>query len=250
MEALSNDAEIEALSGDPVVRSHMAMTTATTGADAAWAGTVAALGAVNGRGIGVAIIDSGIADHPALRNRVVASVDFTDRAAAAAADEYGHGTHIAGIIAARSFSNTAEGAESGMAPAAHLINLKVLGADGSGQASDVIEAIDWAIRYRRQFGIRVLNLSLGTAPTQSYKDDPICQAVERAVKAGLVVVASAGNYGTNEKNQQIYGSITLARHLAVCDHGWRDSHAGHARTRAMTRSRRGVRRGRRWSTTS
>ncbi|MGE3492396.1 MAG: S8 family peptidase, partial [Vicinamibacterales bacterium] len=205
--ALAQDGEIDALSGDPVVRSHMALTTKTTGADAAWSGAVATLGAVNGRGIGVAIIDSGIADHPALKDRVVASVDFTSRRGRGR-DDYGHGTHIAGIIAARSFNRTAEGAEQGMAPAAHLISLKVLGADGSGQASDVIEAIDWAIRYRKSFGIRVLNLSLGAAPTQSYRDDPICQAVERAVKAGLVVVASAGNYGTNEKNQQIYGSVT------------------------------------------
>ena len=95
-----------------------------------------------------------------------------------------------------------------MAPAAHLINLKVLDADGSGEAADVIEAIDWAIRYRKQLGIRVLNLSLGAAPTQSYKDDPICQAVERAVKAGLVVVASAGNYGQTPDGKPVYGSIT------------------------------------------
>lgn len=66
-----------------------------------------------------------------------------------------------------------------MAPGAHLLNLKVLGADGSGQASDVIEAIDWAIENRQRYAIRVLNLSLGAAPTQSYRDDPLCQAVER-----------------------------------------------------------------------
>ncbi len=95
-----------------------------------------------------------------------------------------------------------------MAPAAHLINLKVLGNDGSGEAADLIEAIDWAIRYRKQFGIRVLNLSLGAAPTQSYKDDPICLAVERAVKAGLVVVASAGNYGQAPDGKLVFGSVT------------------------------------------
>ena len=205
--ALSNDPEVEALSGDGVVRSQMAVSTATTGAEAAWAGTVASLGSVNGRGIGVAILDSGIADHPALRDRVVASMNFTD-SEDDGRDEYGHGTHIAGIIAARSFKNSAEGAESGMAPAAHLINLKVLGADGSGRVSNVIEAIDWAIRYRKALGIRVLNLSLGAVPTQSYKDDPLGQAVKRAVEAGLVVVASAGNYGINDKGQLVYGCIT------------------------------------------
>ncbi len=167
---------------------------------------MATLGQVDGRGIGVAIIDSGIANHPALKGRVVANVDFTDQRGTGQ-DLYGHGTHIAGIIAARSFNNAAEGADSGMAPAAHLINLKVLGADGSGQASDVIAAIDFAIKYRKEFAIRVINLSLGAAPTQSYRDDPICQAVERAVRAGLVVVASAGNYGEFE-GKQVYGSVT------------------------------------------
>ena len=221
-ESLRQDQEMEAISGDAVVRSissgtgpvrqntygpeAASVTAEVTGADAAWAGDIQVLGAVNGRGIGVAIIDSGIASHPALNDRVVAAVDFTDPKGKGQ-DYYGHGTHIAGIIAARSFRNV-EGATSGMAPAAHLINLKVLGSSGNGQASDVIEAIDWAIKYRRVFGIRILNLSLGAAPTQSYKDDPICQAVERAVKAGLVVVASAGNYGTNDKGQQVFGSIT------------------------------------------
>ena len=84
----------------------------------------------------------------------------------------------------------------------------MLGSDGTGEAADVIEAIDWAVRYRRAFGIRVLNLSLGTAPTLSYKDDPICRAVERAAKAGLVVVVSAGNYGQTSDGKLVYGSIT------------------------------------------
>ena len=198
LESLAQDGEIESVSGNAVVRSHMAVTTEMTGARAAWEGAIAALGPVNGSGIGVAVIDSGIADHPALAKRVIVNVDFTDPRGSAD-DVYGHGTHVAGIIAARGFNNSPEGAGSGMAPAAHLINLKVLGSDGSGEAAYVIEAIDWAIRYRKQFGIRVLNLSLGAAPTQSYKDDPICLAVERAVKAGLVVVASAGNYGLSTR---------------------------------------------------
>ncbi|MEY4634693.1 MAG: Serine protease AprX, partial [Acidobacteriota bacterium] len=131
MAALAQDVEVDSVSGDSTVRSHLAVAARTTGADAAWAGAIATLGAVDGRGVGVAIIDSGIADHPALRNRVVASVDFTSRLGRGR-DEYGHGTHIAGIVAARSFRNSAEGAESGIAPAAHLVNLKVLGADGTG----------------------------------------------------------------------------------------------------------------------
>ncbi len=105
---MSQDQEVDALSGNPLVRSHMALTTSITGADAAWSGAIASLGAVNGRGIGVAMIDSGIADHPALADRVVASVDFTDRRGRGV-DQYGHGTHIAGIVAARGFSNSVDG---------------------------------------------------------------------------------------------------------------------------------------------
>ena len=209
LDRLSQDVEVDALSGNARVHSHGVLTTDVTGADAAWAGEIRSLGPVNGRGIGVAVIDSGIAgDHPALANRVIANVDFTDPQGRGY-DEYGHGTHVAGIIAARSYRTPpVAGADSGMAPAAHLINLKVLDSHGDGYAADVIEAIDFAVRYRREFNIRVINLSLGAAPTQSYKDDPICLAVERAAKAGIVVVASAGNFGQTPDGKLVYGSIT------------------------------------------
>lgn len=209
LDRLAQDQEVESLSGNARVHSHGALTTDVTGADAVWAGKVASLGRADGSGIGVAVIDSGIAaDHPALVNRVLISVDFTDPRGRGY-DFYGHGTHIAGTIAARSFNNVkVDGADSGMAPAAHLINLKVLDANGEGSAADVVEAIDFAIKFRKVFGIRVINLSLGAAPTQSYKDDPLCLAVQRAVEAGIVVVASAGNYGQSPDGKLVYGSIT------------------------------------------
>ena len=83
----------------------------------------------------------------------------------------------------------------GIASAARIVNLRVLGDDGSGLASNVIEAIDWAIEHRKAYNIRVINLSLGAPVLQPYRDDPVCEAVERAVAAGIVVVAAAGNYG-------------------------------------------------------
>lgn len=100
LEALAADAEVGAVSGDALVRSQMAVTTETTGAEAAWSGLIDTLGATRGRGIGVAIIDSGIAAHPALAGRVVANIDFTSERGRGV-DRYGHGTHIAGIVAAR-----------------------------------------------------------------------------------------------------------------------------------------------------
>jgi serine protease AprX len=149
LESLAADAEVDAVSADALVRSQMALTTSTTGADAAWSGLISELGETSGRGVGVAIIDSGIAAHPALAGRVVANIDFT-AAEGRGADGYGHGTHIAGIVAGGGFRQGVQGSASGMAPGAHLLNLKVLGADGSGSASNVIEASDWAIENRQR----------------------------------------------------------------------------------------------------
>ena len=81
----------------------------------------------------------------------VVNLDFTEERGRGA-DRYGHGTHIAGIVAARELGRGA-GGDSGMAPGAHLLNLKALKADGSGKVSDVIDAIDWAIDNRWRYGI-------------------------------------------------------------------------------------------------
>ncbi|HEX7282513.1 MAG TPA: S8 family serine peptidase, partial [Vicinamibacterales bacterium] len=115
LESLAADETVEAVSGNALVRSQMAITTAVTGAQQAWAGTIAALGPVDGSGVGVAIIDSGIANHPALANRVIVNVDFTDPRGRGD-DLYGHGTHIAGIVAARDYREPVAGSDSGMAP--------------------------------------------------------------------------------------------------------------------------------------
>ena len=207
LDALAADAEVAAVAANAVVTSHMALTTATTGADAAWAGLVNALGAVDGSGIGVAIVDSGIAAHSALAGKVVVSVDFT-RNRGRGIDGYGHGTHIAGIVAGQGIDKARKSGAAGMAPGAHLINLRVLDDSGAGQVADVVEALDWAIDNRLRYNIRVINLSLGTPVTQSYKDDPMGQAVERAVKAGIVVVASAGNRGETSDGKTVLSSIS------------------------------------------
>ena len=132
-------------------------------------------------------------------------VDFVDGARGAGRDFYGHGTHIAGVIAGNS---GAPGGFRGMAPGAHIINLRVLAADGSGQSSDVIEAIDWTIENKARYGIRVLNVSLGHPAIEPAADDPLVQAVERAVQAGIVVVCSAGNLGKHPvTGQPIIGAI-------------------------------------------
>ncbi|MFP5379867.1 MAG: S8 family peptidase, partial [Vicinamibacteria bacterium] len=207
LDALAADPEVDALVADADVRSHLALTTATTGAEQVWRGLAEGLGRATGRGVGVAVIDSGIAPHLAVGFRVVASVDFTSRRGRGL-DQYGHGTHVGGIIAGQAIRVGRTSAAAGMAPGAHLVNLKVLDADGAGKASSVVEAIDWAIQYKDRFAIRVINLSLGAPVTARCADDPLCSAVERAVRAGLVVVASAGNYGQTADGKTVLGSIT------------------------------------------
>ncbi|MEO8522344.1 MAG: S8 family serine peptidase, partial [Acidobacteriota bacterium] len=196
--SFSEDADVDHASGDVPVHRAMAVTTEATGAAQVWDG---AFKGFTGQGIGVAVIDSGVAKHKDLRARIVASVDFTG-GRPADRDLFGHGTHVAGTIAA-----SGDGGYQGIAPGAHLISLRVLGADGSGETSDVINAIDWAIDHRAEYRIRVINLSLGHPILESYREDPLCLAVQRAVDAGIVVVAAAGNLGKTADGTPVVGGI-------------------------------------------
>src|SRR4051812_17008410 len=135
IDALSQDPDVYHIAGNVKVSRMMAVTTQATGADQVWAG-VDAIGGLTGGGVSIAVIDSGVAPHQALKDRIVASVDFTGPKGVGR-DEYGHGTHVAGIIA-----ESGRDGFSGMAPGASIVNLKALGADGSGTTADVIEAID------------------------------------------------------------------------------------------------------------
>jgi serine protease AprX len=127
VDALTQDPDVTHVAANSIVYRMMAVTTVVTGADQVWAGLDHVRG-ITGRGVGVAVIDSGVFPHPALRDRIVVSVDFTDSPAnVKARDQYGHGTHVAGIIA----ESNADG-YSGMAPGASIVNLKALSDDGSG----------------------------------------------------------------------------------------------------------------------
>ena len=165
----------------------------------AWRKTIR-LGAVpdiDGRGVTVAMIDTGVARVADLGNRVVARVDFTP--GGNGEDEYGHGTHLAGVIAGDGSSSL--GKWRGVAPGARLISLKVAGPDGSTDVSVVIAALHWVVSHRAQFNIKVLNLAFGTDSVQSYAVDPLNAAVERAWAAGITVVVSAGNRGPGTINK-------------------------------------------------
>jgi serine protease AprX len=162
---------------------------------------------LDGAGVGVAIIDSGVTSwHDDLgSDRVVHFADFVD-SQALPSDEYGHGTHVAGIIAGSGYDS--KGARRGVAPAANLIVLKVLDGDGYGYISSVIAALDYAVQHRAEFNIRVINLSVAAGVYESYNTDPLTLAARRAVQAGVVVVTAAGNLGRNAQHETQYGGIT------------------------------------------
>src|SRR6266851_3686444 len=157
----------------------------------------------NGTGVGVALVDSGVGSVDDLNSdgnlqpsRVVYSQSFV-AGDTSAADGYGHGTHVAGIIAGNAYDSTTgyKGVYRGVAPEAQIINLRALDSTGSGTDSTVIAAIQQAIALKNTYNIRVLNLSLGRQVYESYTVDPLCQAVEAAWNAGIVVVVAAGNSG-------------------------------------------------------
>ena len=174
---------------------------------------------IKGAGVGVAVIDSGITSwhddltyngtSSAVRTkagqRVVAFADFVN-GRTSTYDDNGHGSHVAGTIAGNGYDTS--GARAGIAPEAHLIGLKVLDENGRGVISDVIAALEWAIANKNAYNIRVANLSVGAAVTESYWTDPLTLAAKRAVDAGIVVVAAAGNLGKNKLGQSQYGGIT------------------------------------------
>lgn len=158
---------------------------------------------MTGTSIGVAVIDSGIAPHPDLLNangtsRVVYNQSFV-LGNTSAVDQFGHGTHVAGLVGGNGSdsgqSNGYSAVYAGMATNVNLINLRVLDALGLGTDSQVIAAIEEAIALKSKYNIRVINMSLGRPIFESYTLDPVDQAVEAAWKAGIVVVVAAGNDG-------------------------------------------------------
>src|SRR5688572_13987106 len=202
LEALTKLSYVESISIDAVVKAE----------DYSWDSTLRAtlglpLYTPGGDGIGVAIVDSGIEAGDDFHDRIVAFHDFTEGGRAEPpSDDYGHGTHVAGLIAG-------DGTQSnrryrGVAHKARLIGLKVLDRNGAGYTSDVISAIEFATANKEQLGIDVINISLGHPILEPSASDALVQAVEAAARAGIIVVAAAGNYGVSlETGQPGYAGI-------------------------------------------
>ncbi len=174
--------------------------TKAIGAQAAWASDV------TGKDVTVAVVDTGIVPVPGLDkdDKVTDGPDLSFESQSASTrylDGYGHGTHMAGIIAGEDTGYDPKHPSStmfaGVAPDAKLLNMKVATGDGGADVSQIIAAIDWVVANRDASGmhVRVLSLSYGTESTQPWEVDPLAKAVENAWAHGILVVASAGNDG-------------------------------------------------------
>jgi len=193
LRSLQNDPRVSYLAADAVVkasgeenhfergRARPSPGVQVVDAAQAWTGAT-------GRGVTVALMDTGIAQHPDLEGSVVARVDFVNDGATLL-DPSGHGTFVAGLIAAhgRTFS--------GVAPDAKLVSLRVLDQNGKGTMHAVLAAFDWLLRNRTAMHIKVLNLSFGAPQRSSYHRELLAGVVESAWFAGITVVAAAGNDG-------------------------------------------------------
>lgn len=186
IQSLSTNSMIKKIWYDREVKTVLDIAASTVQTALPWGSSLA------GEGITAAVLDTGIYNHPDLSGRIIGFKDFVKNKTEPY-DDNGHGTHVAGDIAANGVSSNY--LYIGPAYKTNLVGVKVLNKLGSGSLSTVIEGIQWCIDNKNTYGIRVINLSLGSSATESYENDPVCQAVEKAWNSGIVVCAAAGNSG-------------------------------------------------------
>ncbi len=151
---------------------------------------------LTGKGVTIAVIDTGIHPHEDLQGRIIGFVDFIN-GRNDSYDDNGHGTHCAGDAAGNGLLSS--GKYQGPAPDANLVGVKVLNKMGFGSLSTVMEGIDWCIQHQSEYNINILSLSLGSDAIESAADDPVVNAVEMAWDNGMVVCVAAGNSGPSEQ---------------------------------------------------
>lgn len=144
-----------------------------------------------GKGVTVAVLDTGVSRHPDFGERLLGFADFI-RGEKRAYDDFGHGTHVSGILCG---AGRMQSAYCGVAPEAGLVSVKVLDRNGNGRRRDVINGIYWTIEKKETYGIRIMNISVGTVKEGNTMDDQLIKAVEDAWDAGIVVIVAAGNLG-------------------------------------------------------
>jgi serine protease AprX len=213
--ALASDPDVEHISTDADVSANASKSGSSGGGGNIDPNTISNLKKVlnignwfTGSSMTVAVIDSGIADGADFSGRINGTYDFTKGGVSSVAlDEYGHGTHVAGLIGSSGASSN--GFYGGVVPGVKFLSLRVLDKKGMGKTSSVIAALEFAVANKDRFNIRIINLSLGHPIYESATTDPLVQAVEAVVRAGIVVVTASGNYGTNPDTGKVgYAGLT------------------------------------------
>jgi serine protease AprX len=170
---------------------------------------------LTGSGVGIAVIDSGVGTQAdfngsngsllgcvlgLLSTRVQTQVNFVP--GESANDLCGHGTHVAGILAGNGESSSLLCSKTfyGIARSANIVSVKVLNQTGQGTVSQAVAGVQWAVTNKNKYNIRIINISFGHPVGESYTQDPLCQAVEAAWRAGIFVVCAAGNDGRLNAN--------------------------------------------------
>jgi subtilisin family serine protease len=167
-----------------------------------------------GKGVTIAVLDSGVHPHPDFDGRLLGQVDFV-QGLPMAYDDNGHGTHVSGCAAGDGLMS--DGVHKGMASESNIIGVKVLGANGSGRNSGIIKGIEWCIENKDALNIKVINMSLGGEASKDWENDPINQAVKAAYEAGITVLAAAGNEGPGRKTVGSPGNSPHAITVGAAD---------------------------------
>ena len=144
-----------------------------------------------GEGVTIAVLDSGVAMHTDIKDRVIGQIDFIN-GYPMPYDDNGHGTHVAGDAAGAGIINPAF---AGPASKANILSMKVLSGQGSGSTSGIVRAIQTAVELKEDLSIKVINMSLGGPASKNGESDPINMAIKAAKEAGITVVVAAGNEG-------------------------------------------------------
>ncbi len=174
-----------------------------------------------GQGICTAVLDTGISLHPDFENRILDFRDFVNQKSGIY-DDSGHGTHVSGILAGCGLASG--GIYAGMAPETKLVIGKVLDKTGNGSVENVLGGIQWILSRQWEYGIRIVNISVGTNPDLAEEQKiQLLQGVENLWDAGLVVVVSAGNYGPDKGSVAVPGISRKVITVGVYDGEWKNS---------------------------
>lgn len=172
---------------------------------------------LTGKGVTIAILDTGVYPHPDLITphcRIVGFVDFIN-GSIDPYDDHGHGTHCAGTAVGNGISS--QGLFRGSAPEASIVGVKVLDEYGSGKISTVIQGIEWCVNNKEKYGIKVISLSLGSKAAESYRKDPLAQAAQLAWHLGIMVCIAAGNEGPKIKTISSPGHDPIVLTIGAID---------------------------------